>query len=230
MNPILDHLKNKGWLWQADFRQRPRLPSSHDGFTELARHIPGGLGAYPVVAIQSPIGIGELRLILPTLAGRAREDGRLVAWIAPPYKPNAESLHQAGLPLPEQLIVRPQTPKQALWATEQCLKSGACHAVLLWHRELHVAQLKRLRLASQQGRSQLFLWRTEQPLSQSLPVSLSLKLSPTPIGLKIRVNKCQGSWPSAPFELDMRQHWPKLCVQDAKIGENRNVIPFTRAG
>ncbi|MDF2179297.1 translesion DNA synthesis-associated protein ImuA [Aliiglaciecola sp. CAU 1673] len=230
MNPILDHLKNKGWLWQAEFRRTASQVPPTGGFEALDHHLPGGLAAYPVVEIHSPPGIGELRLLLPGLAAQSRQDNRLVAWIAPPHKLNAESLHHAGLPLFRMLIIQPQDPKQALWAAEQCLGSGACQSVLLWHGDLEVAQLKRLQQAGKQGQAQLFLFRTRQSLSLSLPVPLSLTLSAHATGLSIRVNKCRGSWPPPPFELDLRKRWPYLCLQQAPLPQDHGkVIPFHRA-
>lgn len=225
MNHLLDHLKNKGWVWQGDF-SRPLADKRTAGENELLSHLPGGLAAYDLVEIHSTIGIGELRFLLPRLEVNS-SDRRLQVWIAPPHKPNAECLHQAGLDLSQLWVIRPAAARDALWTAEQCLKSGACHSVLLWHGELNVAQVKRLQQACQQGRAQLFLLHGEKPQSQSLPVSLSLRLQPHDRGLQVTINKCRGSWPPAPFTLEMHKRWPRLCLP--RCQETRNVIPFPRA-
>lgn len=226
MNNLLDHLKNKGWIWQADFT-RPLPIAKQPVPDDLDEYVRGGLKEHALVEIHSQIGIGEIRLLLPRLAANG-QDHRLLVWIAPPHQINGECLHQAGVDLSRVLILHPRDGKDALWAAEQCLKSGTCHSVLLWHGDMEVAQVKRLQQACQQGRAQLFLLRTRQSISQSLPVSLSLQLEAHAQGLQIKVTKCRGSWPPAPFIFNMRQRWPKLCLpQPAQ--PSANVIPLHRA-
>ncbi|GAA0342992.1 translesion DNA synthesis-associated protein ImuA [Bowmanella denitrificans] len=226
MNNLIDHLKNKGWVWQANFS--PSLLTDKPGsLDELSQFIPGGLKEHALVEIHSQIGIGEVRLLLPRLAANG-QDHRLLVWVAPPHKINGECLHQTGIDLSRVLILHPRDGKEALWAAEQCLKSGTCHSVLLWHGDIEVAQAKRLQQACQQGRAQLFLLRTRQSISQSLPVSLSLQLEAHAEGLQIKVTKCRGSWPPAPFILNMRQRWPKLCLPQP-TQPSANVIPLHRA-
>ena len=49
------------------------------------------------------------------------------------------------------LIVFPNSVKEALWAAEQCLKSGACSAVLFWCQSLEVHQVRRFQVAAEAG-------------------------------------------------------------------------------
>ncbi|WP_141096227.1 translesion DNA synthesis-associated protein ImuA [Lacimicrobium sp. SS2-24] len=225
MNTILHQLKNNGLVWQGATRmpQRPSTPTAPEDY--LATHIPGGLTDHPAVEIGSPAGIGELRLLLPKLRANAEDNNRLLVWIGPPHKPNAEALHHAGVALSRVLILHPKTAKHALWAAEQCLGSGACHSVLLWHSRLNVAQLQRLQQAAGRGQAQLFWLHDQHSLNPALPISLSMDLQPHPEGLQITVRKCRGSWPPAPFIIDMRQHWPKLTLTDP-VASSQNLIIF----
>ncbi|HRN60981.1 MAG TPA: DNA lesion error-prone repair protein ImuA, partial [Luteimonas sp.] len=75
-------------------------------------------------------GVGELALLLPTLA-RLTQAGAAVAVIAPPYVPYAPAWQSAGVDL-RQLEIIQADARGALWAFEQCLRSAACGAVLGW--------------------------------------------------------------------------------------------------
>ncbi len=77
--------------------------------------------------------MGELALLLPTLA-RMTQAGGTVVVIAPPYIPYAPAWQAAGVDLAHLEIVE-AAPRDALWAFEQCLRSGACAAVLGWPRQ-----------------------------------------------------------------------------------------------
>ncbi|ALT00119.1 hypothetical protein AT746_18815 [Lacimicrobium alkaliphilum] len=224
MNTILHQLKSKGLLWQGSVQaQQPRATGVVGDW--LAAHIPGGLSGHPVIAIHSPAGIGELRLLLPNLQANGADNSKLLVWIAPPHKPGAEALQANGFALNRLLIIHPPEPQQALWAAEQCLKSGACHSVLLWHDKLSVAQLQRLQQAARQGLAQLFFLCRAATLSLSLPVSLSIGLQPQPQGLIVTVQKCRGSWPPPPFMLNMSKLWPQLSLT-ATSSERNSVVTF----
>lgn len=224
MNTILQQLKCKGLVWQGTLQpQQPRVTGVSGDW--LAEHIPGGLSCHHVIAIHSPAGIGELRLLLPNLLANGADNNKLLVWIASPHKPGAEALQANGFALNCQLVIHPPEPKKALWAAEQCLKSGACHSVLLWHDQLSVAQLQRLQHAARQGQAQLFFLCRTRTLKSSLPVSLSISLQPQPQGLIVTVHKCRGSWPPPPFLLNMSKLWPQLSLMDTS-SETDSVVTF----
>src|SRR5690606_40018000 len=75
-------------------------------------------------------GVGELALLLPTIA-RMTAAGGTVVLVAPPFIPYAPAWQAAGVDLAG-LHVVDASPRDALWAQEQCLRSGACAAVLGW--------------------------------------------------------------------------------------------------
>ena len=69
MNSTLEYLKNKQLIWHAtQAKETTGLDSS--GFVELDEQLGGGLPEQGLVDIQSPVGIGELRLLLPYLKQR----------------------------------------------------------------------------------------------------------------------------------------------------------------
>ncbi|WP_428774019.1 translesion DNA synthesis-associated protein ImuA [Vibrio sp.] len=209
MYELIDRLKQKQWLWQGSDTPTSsnRFPT---GFELLDRKLDGGLPARGVVEIQSQSGIGELRLLLPHI--KAHSQQRLAVFIQPPGCLSAEMLHASGLDLEQLLMITPTDSKQALWAAEQCLKSGACANVLLWHPELEVHQARRLQVASEQGDCLQFLFKSERANSFSLPVSLSLTLQPHAQGLEVTITKRKGGWSHGRFVIEMSHLWPGLTL------------------
>ncbi|PAU38535.1 recombinase RecA [Vibrio coralliilyticus] len=207
MYELIEHLKKKQWLWQGN-----HTPESRDhhptGFELLDQKLEGGFPIHGVVELQTTPGIGELRLLLPHLKNSSQ--GRLSVFIQPPGHLSAQSLTAEGLDLNHILLLYPKTDNEALWAAEQCLKSGACSNVLLWHSGLEVHHARRLQVASETGNCLSFLFKTEQRSLFSLPVSLSMTLLPHSLGIEITITKRKGGWPHASFVLDMSTLWPSL--------------------
>ncbi len=207
----LEELTRRRLVWRGGASLK--VDSRATGIELLDQKLGGGLPASGVIDVQSLQGIGELRLLLPLLAQpeiQQQEQPRLCSFVAPPAQLNAEALTGLGLPVARTLIIKSQKPSEALWAAEQCLKSGACRAVLLWHKSMSLPQARRLQLASQEGRAQLFLMRETN--AEPLPVSLSLRLSAQARGLNISIPKRRGGWPVAEFFLDMQSLWPQLTL------------------
>lgn len=189
------------------------------GFTELDSLLGGGLPTTGVCRLESDTGIGELRLLIPYLR---ETDQRLIVLINPPGALCPDFWAENGIYL-ERLYAVYSNSKEALWAARQCLESGCCLSVLLWQRDLQVADVKRLQLASSEGHSSLWLLSTARA-AQALPLTLSLALTPTHSGLEVRVNKRKGGWPAGPIQLDWRQCWPELVLQP--LPENVRPLPI----
>lgn len=217
MNTILNYLKSKQLVWHGN-HVKSALSVASSGFSELDLALGGGFPEQGVVGIHSPVGIGELRLLLPCLHARQQNSQKLLVFIAAPMQLNSEMLAEYGLPLAQILLIQPDTSQQALWSAEQCLKSGCCQTVLLWQQNLAIHQAKRLQLAAEQGEALQILLRSQAATRLSLPLSLSLTLAAHPAGLKVHITKRKGGWPRPPFVLSMRQHWPALTL--APIGDN----------
>lgn len=229
MHPTISYLKNKSLLWQANHTQ-PAINGQHTGFKELDNALQGGFPEYGVIDIRSQIGIGELRLLLPSILTRQQQkQTELVTLISPPMSINSEMLAEFGFALDQVMVVQPRLNKQVLWSTEQSLKSGCCHSVILWHVSLSVTQVKRLQLAAEKGHCLLFIIRQPRQEHISLPVTLGITLSPSKIGIKAQITKRKGSWSNTSFDIYMGAYWPEL----SQI-EDTNVLAFpsraTRAG
>lgn len=124
-------------------------------------------------------GVGEMSLLTPTLARLSRTGGR-VALIAPPYLPYAPAWQQAGVDLAVLDIVE-AAPADALWAFEQCLRSGACAAVVGWPQRADAAALRRLQVAADTGACLGFAVRDRRHAANPSPAAL-------------RLEQCRGAW------------------------------------
>ena len=131
-------------------------------------------------------GVGELALLMPTLARLSREGGTL-ALIAPPYLPYAPAWQAAGIDLGVLHIIE-AAPRDALWAFEQCLRSGACAAVIGWPRQADAQALRRLQVAADSGDCLGFVLRNRKHAANPSPAALRLEHD----GDGWRVRKCRG--------------------------------------
>jgi cell division inhibitor SulA/protein ImuA len=146
-------------------------------------------------------GIGELALLLPTLARLTQED-RWLVFVAPPHIPYAPALVQHGIALPRVLVVKPRKPADTLWALEQALRAGCCGAVLGWQPRVEFTALRRLQLAAEVGDAMAVLYRPEATASQSSPAALRLQLVPVNRDLEVRVLKQRGGLKTRALRLD----------------------------
>lgn len=136
-------------------------------------------------------GVGELALLMPTLARLSREGGTL-ALIAPPYLPYAPAWQAAGIDLGVLHVIE-ASPRDALWALEQCLRSGACAAVVGWPRQADAQALRRLQVAADSGDCLGFVLRDRKHAANPSPAALRLEHD----GEGWRVRKCRGGPPPA---------------------------------
>src|SRR5687767_13076294 len=121
---------------QPVWRGHPNAPVSQSistGYVELDAQLPGG--GWPAGALTEILGlqegIGELQVVMPALA-RLTSAGKRVAWLAPPHLPYAPALAAAGVDLAHLVVVRAPGRRDALWAAEQVLRAGPCHALIGW--------------------------------------------------------------------------------------------------
>ena len=119
LNTVLQH----PGIWRGrGIRRTPGLVPT--GFRALDPLLPDGWpkGRLTEVLVPHP-GVGELRLVMPALA-RLSQQGRWLAWVAPPHIPYAPALAEHGVDLAKVLVIRPRPGTDSLWATEQALQSG----------------------------------------------------------------------------------------------------------
>jgi hypothetical protein len=141
--------------------------------------------------LPSRVGIGELRLLLPVLADLSRQERR-IAWVNPPHLPYPPAFAASGVAPSRVLLVCAGSGRDRLWATEQCLRSGACGAVLLWPEECDNQSLRRLQLAAEKGGGLGFLFRPPRAAASPSPATLRLRLASTPGGVVAEVVKGRG--------------------------------------
>ena len=179
-------------------------PSVPTGFAALDAELPGG--GWPTGCLTECLpdhdGIGELRILGPALARLSGAGGRL-AWIAPPHLPYAPALDAAGIALARLLIVRTASVRDALWATEQALRSAACGAVLVWPGAARYADLRRLQLAAEQTRSLAVIFRLPRAGREASPAALRLALHTAAGGLAVRILKRRGAACVRPVLVDI---------------------------
>ena len=193
----LDTLFNGGRVWKG----RPAAPpaSVHPtGLAALDAVLPSG--GWPESALSEILmakeGVGELDLLFPALA-RMTQAGHPVVVIAPPYIPYAPAWQAAGVDLSQLEIVH-ASPRDALWAFEQCLRSGACAAVLGWPQQADAQSLRRLQVAADSGDCLGFAFRDRKHVANASPAALRMEHA----GGHWHVRKCRGGQlPSRTFAL-----------------------------
>ncbi|HSD16369.1 MAG TPA: translesion DNA synthesis-associated protein ImuA [Thermomonas sp.] len=184
----LDSLLAAQTLWHAGRHPATASDGEPTGHATLDRLLPQrGWPRRALTELLLPAdGVGELALLMPTLA-RLSRDGGTLALIAPPYLPYAPAWQAAGIDLGV-LQVIDAAPRDALWAFEQCLRSGACAAVVGWPRQADAKALRRLQVAADSGNCLGFVLRDRKHAANPSPAALRLERT----GDGWRVRKCRG--------------------------------------
>ena len=179
---------------QRVWRGRPAAPpagAQPTGHAGLDAVLPSG--GWPEAALSELLipadGVGELQLLWPTLA-RLSQAGERIVLVAPPYLPFAPAWRQAGVDLSRLQVVRAGASRDALWATEQCLRSGSCGAVLCWPLDADDRALRRLQVAAASGRTLAFATRPLATAVHPSPAALRIAIDAAPA--QWRVLKCRG--------------------------------------
>lgn len=191
----LDTLLDARRIWRGQAGPALSAQCSPTGHATLDAALPGG--GWPVAALSeiliTAIGAGELQLLWPTLA-RLTAAGERVVLIDPPHLPYPQAWSAAGVDMRQLSIVRAQG-RDALWATEQCLRSGSCGAVLCWPHKADDRALRRLQVAAETGQTMAFAYRSQAEAVNASPAALRLAVDARPA--QVRVLKCRGGLPPA---------------------------------
>jgi hypothetical protein len=176
------------------------------GFAALDRELPGG--GWPAGALTEILaareGLGELQLVVPALAALSAREQR-IAWLAPPHLPYAPALAAAGVRLEFLIVIRPRGRRDALWAAEQVLRAGACHALLAWLPSARYVDLRRLAVAAAASPGFAVLFRPAQAARESSPAVLRLALESSDGRLAARILKRRGLPLAAPLRIPVRR-------------------------
>ncbi|MCI0913807.1 translesion DNA synthesis-associated protein ImuA [Pseudomonas putida] len=191
----LDRLLDQRQVWrgrQARVRPAGLQPTGH---APLDQRLPEG--GWPAAALSELLlaspGCGELQLLWPSLA-RLTADGGRVVLVAPPFIPYAPAWQAAGVDL-RWLVQVDAQQADALWAAEQCLRSGSCAAVLCWPERADDRALRRLQVAAETGQALAFACRPQQAAHNPSPAAVRIAIDARPA--QWRVLKCRGGLPPA---------------------------------
>lgn len=185
----LDALLDERRVWKGRATAAP-VAAQPTGHAALDALLP--CGGWPPAALSEILlqvdGSGELRLLWPSLA-RLTAAGERVVLVAPPHVPYPQAWRAAGVDL-SRLILVEASERDALWAAEQCLRSGSCGAVLCWPRKADDRALRRLQVAAETGQTLAFACRPSQAALNPSPAALRIAIDLRPV--QLRVLKCRG--------------------------------------
>lgn len=166
-------------LWRGDQFGAPDGAVVASGFDALDSELPGG--GWPVGCVtellQPQYALAEVQLLLPALAALAGAQ-RQVLVIGAQHQPFLPGWRQKGIEPEHVLVVRPQTPAQALWVTEQAVRADGVGAVLAWLPHARPEQVRRLQACAGGGDFPVFLMR---------PHEASLQSSAAPLRVQVRL-------------------------------------------
>ena len=186
----LDTLLRQQKVWKGRTETAPAA-AQPTGHAQLDALLPGG--GWPEAALSEILlaapGAGELQLLWPTLARLTRAGERIVL-VAPPHIPYPHAWFAAGVDLRWMTLINADE-REALWAAEQCLRSGSCAAVLCWPRRIDDRGLRRLQLAAATGQTLGFVCRSLREAVNPSPAALRLAVDCHP--RQVRVLKSRGA-------------------------------------
>ncbi|HUY04926.1 MAG TPA: translesion DNA synthesis-associated protein ImuA [Rhodocyclaceae bacterium] len=165
-------------MWRGDRLASAAIPALASGFARLDAELPGG--GWPrgtlTEILSDGAGLGECSLLLPALI-RMRQEDRWSLLVAPPHALHGPAWAFAGIDLARLAVVSPTRQRDALWAAEQALASGALGAVLCWTAHADAPQVRRLQVAVAGSKALAFLFRPVRARSESSAAALRLLLS-----------------------------------------------------
>ncbi|WP_166362015.1 translesion DNA synthesis-associated protein ImuA [Pseudomonas akapageensis] len=190
----LDGLLDERRVWKG----RPSAPAvgvQPTGHAVLDAALP--TGGWPPSALTELLleanGCGELQLLWPSLA-RLTGSGERVVLVGAPFIPYPPAWQAAGVDLRWLSLIEARGT-DALWAAEQCLRSGSCGAVLCWPQKADDRALRRLQVAAETGQTLAFACRPQQEAHNPSPAALRIAVDVRPA--QWRVLKCRGGLASS---------------------------------
>lgn len=192
MKDSLSLFNNHPNIWRA--REQPVNTSRFAlGISPLDDALHGGIPSSGVISLACATGIGEVSLFSQVISQQRKH--KLRVFINPPAHVCAPWLSSQNIDTRQVLIVTPASDVDALWAAEQCLKSAACHCVLLWHNAITAKTARRLQVAATHNDALCLLFSVPEKKLSSLPVSLELSLKAQEAHITVDVVKQRQGWP-----------------------------------
>ncbi|WP_171014061.1 translesion DNA synthesis-associated protein ImuA [Chitinivorax sp. B] len=191
-------------IWLGAALAQPVQQGISTGFPALDQQLPSHGWPYGGITelLYERSGMGELRLLLPSLASHTQQQ-RWVVLIGPPYIPFPAGWQAAGVDLRYLLWLRTTTQTDQLWAMEQVLRSPNCGSALLWPEYTPVDKAwRRLQLAAEEGGGHGVILEETAQDQRSSPVGLRLRVTHTPLGIQVNILKRRGSPATSPVLLE----------------------------
>jgi cell division inhibitor SulA len=230
MKPAVAQLLHNPLLWRGDQLARVEQAVS-SGFPDLDCALPGG--GWPQGALTELLvgreGIGELRLLLPTLEKLSRVRA-WIALVAPPHLPYAPAFARAGIDPTRVSVIEAKDEKDRWWAAEQVLRSDSAAALLFWPQSINDARLRRLTVAAQDSATLAFLFAGAERAALPSPASLRIRLSAAGEKLRLDVFKRRGGVIGKPLQIDVEAAM-RATARDSSLPriDHRGPSPERRA-
>ena len=214
-------------IWRAHVAaDTADLETVSSDYPALDAALPGGgwaLGQLSEVLSHQPLG-ADWQLVLPAVltqqraalgAGCARWAGSVVL-VNPVHPPFAPTWAAWGVDTSRLVVLQPQSPQAAAWATEQALRCADVVAVLAWLPHASSVVLRRLQYAAAQSRSLVWVFRPASAATQASPAPLRVHVEGVADAdgeprLQLRVLKRRG----LPFDEVLSLPWAQDGVPQA---------------
>lgn len=188
-------------VWRASELAIARSTAQTTGHDLLDKELPdrGWPRSALIELLVQQNGIGEMQLLQPILSPLS--SSQRVVLIQPPYHPHLMACRAWQVNERNLLWLRPKSSSDALWATEQTLKSGNCGAVILWQTDIRPETLRRLNLAAQTTDTWFWLVRPISTAANASPSPLRIALRPIHGGLSVDIVKRRGPYCESPLSI-----------------------------
>jgi len=220
-------------VWRGDRLASAAIPAVSSGFAALDAELPGG--GWPrgtlTEILADGVGFGECSLLLPAIV-RIREEGKWSLLVAPPHALLGPAWASGGTDLARLAVVSPTRQRDALWATEQALASGALGMVLCWTKHSDARQVRRLQVAVAGSNTLAFLFRPGRARTESSAAALRLLLSAGSRGtLSVNLLKRRGMPCSRTLTLDVPRplKWREEHESESALARPPSAVPSARS-
>lgn len=190
-------------VWKGQSLHQSEAAGISSGFRELDHALPGnGWPRGALIELLAPcMGIGELRLLAPTLR-QLTQSGKNVILLAPPHTPYVPAFEAMGIDHTRLLMVSADKPIDRLWAVEQSIKSRQFGALLTWLDSAKPEMMRRLQLASSGTQGLVFAFRPLAAQQQPSPAPLRMLLLPRRYpSLAVQIIKRRGPLMAHPIHI-----------------------------
>ena len=234
LKKLLDQSSNvsNSALWlgsQPESKSGRQTTTLNTGYPELNQRLHGQ--GWPLHTSNefglNDFGIGELRLLLPSLRQLCKQHSQAnILWIAPPFLPFAPALIKEKINVGKLSVVQTSSIDETLWATEQALLADCCAAVFSWtgKHDLSMRQLRRLQLATQKSQAWNVLFRHSDCLQQASPSGLRLQLQSNAYSqLEVHITKQPYGWAGQRCTLSIPPHYENWQRLPAHLWTHHNL-------